>query len=386
MSSLIDRLRKEEEETYEQMVAKDEVVKEMKQEILLSVEKAIEEAAQFCRDFERYSYLWLEDREYCMELFLEFGRILDPDETELIANKDPQAPKACPPTIEAFREMIDGYESLHVEIEAIAPYQIFSAFFQVDVRPFRQSLINIVRRWGNMFKNHLVNSVTNSLTDLSDFIHQADQGLLQIVDDYETLVSIMAFLLQVKERAITTDNMFEPMRGTIDLLKYYDMDIPEEVNVLLQELPEQWANTKKLAVTVKQQVAPLQATEVISIRSRISNFDMHINVFRDMFRTYEFFKYECDKPNLLLDRISDDIHRLESDMAAINESGSLFEVNVPEFKILRQCRRELKMLKVNSILKLLNEADLKFIAATLGLRLYRSNLHRRLENDAVAKD
>ncbi len=72
----------------------------------------------------------------------------------------------------------------------------------------------------------------------------------------------MAFLMHVKERALTTDEMFEPMQETIDLLKYYDMDIPEEVNVLLQELPEQWANTKKIAQTVKQQVAPLQATEV----------------------------------------------------------------------------------------------------------------------------
>lgn len=157
----------------------------------------------------------------------------------------------------------------------------------------------------------------------------------------------MAFLLQVKERAITTDAMFEPMRGTIDLLKYYDMDIPEEVNVLLQELPEQWSNTKKLAVTVKQQVAPLQAIEVISIRNRIGNFDLHINVFREIFRTYEFFKYDCENPYYLLDRISDDIYRLEFEMAAINESGSLFEVNVPEFKLLKQNRRELKMLKVS---------------------------------------
>ena len=89
---------------------------------------------------------------------------------------------------------------------------------------------------------------------MSNFIHQADQGLLQIVSSYANLVSIMAFLLQVKERAITTDTMFEPMRGTIDLLKYYDMDIPEEVNVLLQELPEQWNNTKKLAILIKPTV------------------------------------------------------------------------------------------------------------------------------------
>lgn len=125
------------------------------------------------------------------------------------------------------------------------------------------------------------------------------------------------------------------------------MEISEEVNVLLQELPEQWNNTKKLAMTVKQQVAPLQAVEVISIRTRISTFDQHITVFRDLFKTYEFFKYDCHEPYELLDRISEDIFRLEEDMNAIYDSGSLFEVNVPEFKLLRQCRKELKMLKVN---------------------------------------
>lgn len=339
----------------------DHDVKEMKQEILLSVERAVEEATQFCGDFERYSYLWLEDREYCMELFLEYGRILDPDEIEMVINNDSQAPKPCPPTIEAFREMIDGYESLHTEIEAIQPVQVFNGFFQVDVRPFRQALINIVRKWGNMFQNHLVDNVTNSLTNLSDFIHKADQGLLQIVNDYDTLVSIMAFLLQVKERAVTTDTMFDPMKETIDLLKFYDMEISEEVNVLLQELPEQWNNTKKLAQTVKQQVAPLQATEVIAIRTRIASFDAHIAVFRDIFRTYEFFKFDCEKPYELLDRISEDIFRLEGEMAAINDSGSLFEVNVPEFKLLRQCRRELKMLKVWTFFRQQHLWSIKFI-------------------------
>ena len=77
--------------------------------------------------------------------------------------------------------------------------------------------------------------------------------------DYVGLVSVMGFLMQVKERQPITDEMFQPLQETIELLKFYDQDIPEEVNVLLQELPDQWANTKKLAMTVKQQVAPLQA-------------------------------------------------------------------------------------------------------------------------------
>ncbi|EDW38589.1 GL12690 [Drosophila persimilis] len=179
------------------------------------------------------------------------------------------------------------------------------------------------------------------------FIRKADEGLLQTVKekDYEGLVSIMAYLMQVKERAARTDEMFEPMQETIQLLKYYDMDIPEEVNVLLQELPEQWANTKKIATTVKQQVSPLQATEVVSIRNKIALFEMHIQLFREVFKTYDFFRFDCYKPYLLMDRINDDMFLCESEMRDIQESGSLFEVNIPEFKVLKQCRKELRMLK-----------------------------------------
>lgn len=354
MSSLMSRIKPDSTDSYERIITEHPDIIEMKEEILDGVEKVVQEAAEFCRGFERYSYLWLDDRVQCMELFLEYGRILDIDEIELIVMRDPTAPQPSQPTIEAFREQIDNYESLSQEIEDIEPFQVFNSWFQVDVRPFRQALINTVRKWGNMFKEHLVNRVTTNLTDLGNFIRKADEGLLQPVKegDYEGLVNIMAYLLHVKERGATTDEMFEPMQETIELLKYYDMDIPEEVNVLLQELPEQWANTKKIAITVKQQVAPLQAAEVVGIRNRIQNFDQHVTFFRDVFRNYEFFRYECEEPYRLADRINGDILRLENEMKDIQGSGSLFEVNVPEFKPLRQCRRELRMLKVELVREL----------------------------------
>lgn len=52
--------------------------------------------------------------------------------------------------------------------------------------------------------------------------------------NYEVLVSVMGYLYNVKERQATTDEMFQPLTDTIQLLKYYDMELPEEVNVLLQ--------------------------------------------------------------------------------------------------------------------------------------------------------
>lgn len=61
-------------------------------------------------------------------------------------------------------------------------------------------------------------------------------GLLQPVPegDYDALVTVMGYLMNVKDRTATTDDMFHPLTETIELLKFYDMDIPEEVNVLLQ--------------------------------------------------------------------------------------------------------------------------------------------------------
>lgn len=75
-----------------------------------------------------------------------------------------------------------------------------------------------------------------SLFDLSSFIRSADEGLLQTVEegDYDKLISVMGYLMNVKERQVTTDDMFEPLHDTIELLKQYDQELPEEVNVLLQ--------------------------------------------------------------------------------------------------------------------------------------------------------
>ena len=66
-----------------------------------------------------------------------------------------------------------------------------------------------------------------------------------------------------------------------------------------------------------------------------------------MFRKDAPFKYaaECVYGNL------DDMHVkiavMEEEMQGLADSASLFEVNMPEFKQLKGCRREVKLLKVS---------------------------------------
>lgn len=73
---------------------------------------------------------------------------------------------------------------------------------------------------------------------------------------------------------------------------------------LFQELPEQWNNTKKIALNVKQLVAPLQAAEVLNIRRKIIVFDNRQNHYRDRFKKMNFFKYEL---NIVLYSLNENI-------------------------------------------------------------------------------
>lgn len=52
----------------------------------------------------------------------------------------------------------------------------------------------------------------------------------------------------------------------------------------LSDLPEEWLRLKKLALQVKQQIAPIKAYQVEQIGKRISHFDLTMQSYRENFR------------------------------------------------------------------------------------------------------
>lgn len=93
-------------------------------------------------------------------------------------------------------------------------------------------------------------------------------------------------------------------------------------------------------------VAPLQANQVNLLRKRITLFDIRQNIYKDMFKKLPLFKFDCATAYSLLDKTNLEIKEYEKEMTKLEESASLFEVNVPEFKAIKQCRKEVKQLKV----------------------------------------
>lgn len=105
-----------------------------------------------------------------MQQFLQYSRQLTPDEMEMIALKEFNAPRVSLPKMEQFKEQIDFFEALYLEIEEMQSSKTFCGWLAVDMRPFIHSLMNAVCKWSSMFKKHLVERVITSLSDLGAFI------------------------------------------------------------------------------------------------------------------------------------------------------------------------------------------------------------------------
>ncbi|XP_046533401.1 dynein axonemal heavy chain 17 [Equus quagga] len=317
---------------------------EMREEVSNLVITAMKAAEEYQDSFERYSYLWTDDPQEFMKNFLIYGCAVTPE--DLDGRAESSLPKT-PPTLAQFQQQIDSYEKLYEEVSRSENTKVFSGWLQGDCRPFKQALLNTIKRWSFMFKRHLSNHVINSLADLEAFMKVSRTGLTKPLKegDYDGLVEVMGHLMKVKERQAATDSMFEPLKQTIELLKTYGEEIPEETHAKLQELPEQWTNTKKLAIQVKQNVAPLQANEVNILRRKCQQFELKQHEFREKFRREAPFSFSDPDPYKSLNKQQKSIAAMESIMEALCKSGSLFEVTVPDYKQLKACHKEVRLLK-----------------------------------------
>ncbi|KAL2297572.1 hypothetical protein Nmel_016116 [Mimus melanotis] len=284
-----------------------------RQELLSRVHAAVSWCCDHRAGLERFSHLCGEDRrELCRQLLLQ-GHALTPSELQ----GQHEVPEA-PPTLQQLRQHMGSYEQLYQEVAHMQPGCTFQGWLRLDTRPFRAALLNEIKRWSLLFKQHLLDHVTHSLADLDEFIQTTEEGLSRKVEEGDSggLVEVMGHLLAVKERHSATDAMFEPLRETIELLRTYEQQLPEEVHQQLEVEPL------------------LPASSAIGAPAFSCRSCQRSGA-----------RFDTEKPYQVLDAKHMEIKQMESAMTSICESAGLFEVMVPEYKQLKQCRKELCLLK-----------------------------------------
>ncbi|KAI2663319.1 Dynein axonemal heavy chain 11 [Labeo rohita] len=345
MASFIKRVAKSKQsETYKADVDQIPELVELAQLVRYRARVAIAKVKDFQHSFDSYRYLWTGDRVEFMRQFLLYGHALSAEEVELYA--DYELPKN-PPKLQNFREQISEFEDLYKKVCMLEEKRVFCGWFQVDIKPFKISLMNIIKKWSWMFKEHLLNHVIASVQELGSFVENTEIGLAKTVTDgdYGKLVDIMGHLMAIRDRQLSTEQHFKPLKATSNLLKTYNQQLPEHVYILLEALPEKWKNLKKVAFTVKHEVAPLQANEVAVIRRKCVQFEIKQHDFREQFRTESIFFISLQEPYKLIDKTNRAVAHFENEMSKLQQTANLFEVSFPDYKQLRQCRSDIILVK-----------------------------------------
>uniref|UniRef100_A0A2C9LHC0 Dynein heavy chain tail domain-containing protein n=1 Tax=Biomphalaria glabrata TaxID=6526 RepID=A0A2C9LHC0_BIOGL len=156
-ASLIPRLKSGDLQPYETCIESNPELTDIKENVLDAVDKTIQEVTQYRDGLNSYSSLWVEDRQEYMNLFLKYNHKPTPEELSMAG--DEGIPEN-PPTLAQFKDMIEYYEKLYLEIEQMQAVLVFSKWLRVDARSFKQGLLNVVKRWSHMFKQHLIDKVT----------------------------------------------------------------------------------------------------------------------------------------------------------------------------------------------------------------------------------
>ncbi|VDD79742.1 unnamed protein product [Mesocestoides corti] len=323
------------ESTYEDLMKQNNEIEEMRQTFIERVESAVQGALEYQDGLGRFAYLWTENKEEALENFLK---------QEDNATDD----QGLNPSLDRFKEKIEEYEASYSEVSEIEETILVDSWFKIDVKPFKHGLLNCIKRWSFMFKKYLMDFVTNSLSNLDDFIKTSNKALEEdpAPGDYDRLVGTMSCLGAVKARQSATDELFEPLKQTADLLRSYGQEVSQEIQLLIEELPRKWGNLKKRVLILKQVVAPLQSEEATKVRRRGATFEVELQKFREEFLKIAPFQYECEEPYGVLDEENTRIARMDLELAGIKRQAQLFEVALPDYRFLDNCRRELRLLKV----------------------------------------
>ncbi|XP_050667868.1 dynein beta chain, ciliary-like isoform X2 [Leptidea sinapis] len=343
--------------SYEDDIVNEDAMIDLYHEIAKRIENSITDVLQYASKYEKYTPLWMEDRHEVLNGFLKYGRVIPPEEFDKYKYENGTDPPECKPTLEQYQKEIDRFNNLYDEVAALPASYLCNGWLKLDLKRLNQAIMNIICKWSNLYKQNLKDHVQTSLDELEQFITYATKELSVELgeDDYEGLLTVMRVLNEVKAKTDAgTEQMFEPLRDIMYVLKEYGVDFPDEtyeqpnkysVHTLLDTLPEKWRTLVKLATVMKNNVAPLQAAQAALIAKRVALINLRLTMYRDQYRNKEIFFEYCKEPYREIDKIHKELLNFEDTVASLKRSCVLFDIQPPDEKPLKSCRRELKLAK-----------------------------------------
>jgi dynein heavy chain len=314
------------------------------QEMNALLDRTQADCQAFAAGYEKFAYLWMKDIDACFEEFM----VTRPDEEGAEAEDDQEEAAIWKPSLALFDSEIAKYNDIQDEVSAL-PNNHVMQWLKVDAKPIKQAISSWVGRWRYKYTQHLLDELTNSISDLLQFVGSASVTLEKEVPDgdKDALIDVMGCLRDVRARQEATEAMFDPLRDTVALLKKWGVPIDDDTMAGLDDAPQKWNTVRKQFFTTKERLAPMQDAEAKTIRGRADAFAEEVATFREKVKTQGPFEYgdKWAAAFEILHNFDGEIIAMEAQGNEINEMQDLFEITVTPFREISASRREIVNLK-----------------------------------------
>jgi dynein heavy chain len=307
------------------------------------------EVREFQKPYLNFSSLWTRDIKKSFQEFLHPAKKKAAEDEE--AKEDESANQFFGVKLELFEAQISKYDRVHQEIVEL-PTSAMIGWLRIDAKPMKESIRGICDKWKASFTGYLQDKVESTLKDLFEFMERVNTGLeVDVTDgDLETLKTVMGFIRDCKRRHQATVDMLEPINEVMAMLRRHEAiapDVLEKLEEQRKSAPEAWNQTYKKSLNKRELLSDRQDAEAAQIKEDTGQFEAKVTQFRDKFQQIPPFSYDMpiDQAYEQLDRWDLNLTNIEEEATGLRNLQELFDLNPSEFKELKDCRSDLKMLK-----------------------------------------
>ncbi len=277
--------------------------------------------------------------------------------------------------IHKFEEAMKKYEELKDEVSQMSSYEDVG-WIRVNLTPIKQGLHSWTTKWGNLFKEHLQETLVSTLEEIETFMVDMGKELNQNIDvqeggeeqngEVESKVIIMSLLktiAKIRWAADTTTEKFQPLLQIVGVLKQHGVDVSsmfvasKKVQDYLEELPMAWDAFTRKTLQKKEEILPFQLAQADSLKSELECFQIRISEFRKKFRSEApfYFNGPVEEAYSSLNAQAAKLYAIESQVKGFNELEDLFELQISKYGAIKSTREEL--VYISNICGILNRSS-----------------------------
>ena len=288
----------------------------------------------------KHRSLWAKNINHTLEAFLEEATVAADENNPLIRM----------PNLAVFQARINELKEEEAEIKELHGV-INHGAVRIDAKPTKTTLATLASKWVDAHTSYLKNHVLTELDGLGKFIGLIKETLTHEVaeGDQKGLFDAMAHVRDVRNREERTNNLFVPLKDTIQLLKKFGVLMPDETLETLEMIPFSWEDTKKITLNAREGLGPLQAIQQEKVREEAEVFKAEVANFAKKFHDEAPFEFKigCDDAYAGINKFAKELFVYEKHSAEIGRSQELFELAVTNWRDIKTIRTELTLLKLS---------------------------------------